>query len=210
MRDGPSIYAISPPVASLGRQRWLRRARRCLDAGVDWLQVRDRDLPANRLLSLCRKVVNESGGERLLVNDRPDIALAAGAAGVHLRSSSVSPSVIRETFPGLVIACSAHSREEAARRIQEGADFLALGPVFETPSKAAYGPPMGIDTFTAIAERSPIPVYALGGIRLENLPLLFDQGIDRIAGISLFFGRTAPFASLRKIAKLHLDCPHVK
>ena len=134
---------------------------------------------------------------RLLVNDRADIALAAGADGVHLAATSLSASVIRRNFPkNFLIGVSTHSLAEAQAAQDNGADFAVFGPVFDTPSKRAYGQPLGLDKLREAAQSlRKIPLLAIGGITLENLDNTLRAGTKGIAAIRLF-NNTATLASL--------------
>ena len=108
---------------------------------------------------------------------------------MHLTTRSLSAAVVRESFGGeILVGASTHSLEEAATAEREGADFVVFGPVFETPSKQAYGPPVGIPALEAVASRLRIPVVALGGIDESNFRRALDAGAAGVAGISMFIG----------------------
>ena len=124
---------------------------------------------------------------RVLVNDRLDVALAAGAAGVHLGGQSMPVSTVRQLAPrSFVIGVSCHSLEEAIAAESAGADYLLLGPVFETPSKLKYGPPLGLDELRRVNAQIRIPVLALGGITVERVRPCLEAGAAGIAGIRIF------------------------
>lgn len=138
------------------------------------------------------------------MNDRADIAHAGGANGVHLTTQSIAPSVVRNTFgEGFVIGASTHSIDEAKAARDAGADFVVFGPVFETPSKAGKGNPLGAKLLRdASSALSPFPILAIGGVDRENAPEVFGAGAAGIAAIRLFnvaeeLSRTA--ASLREL-----------
>ena len=150
--------------------------------------MRERDLPARELLSLTERIVaaSKSAGARVLVNDRADVAVAAGA-GVHLTTRSMGAAVIRRTFGDeLLIGVSTHSLNEAREAEAGGADFIVFGPVFATASKRLYGEPVGLRALAEVAGRIRIPVLALGGISMENYHSALDAGASGIAAISLF------------------------
>jgi thiamine-phosphate pyrophosphorylase len=125
---------------------------------------------------------------QLLVNDRVDVARAAGADGVHLTARSLPADVVRMTCGSeFLIGVSTHSLEEAQAARAGGADFVVFGPVFETESKRAFGPPQGLSKLHAITRAlDDFPVLAIGGITLDNIAACLSAGARGIAGISLF------------------------
>ena len=160
---------------------------RVLQAGVDLIQIREKDMSARELLDLTRQVVALGRSAKVLVNARVDIAMAAAADGVHLPAGSPSPREIRSIAPrGFVIGVSCHHIGEVRRAADEGADFVAFGPVFATSSKLVYGDPQGLDRLAEACRSSSIPVLALGGVGLDNAAQCIAAGAAGIAGISLF------------------------
>lgn len=187
--------------------------RETLRAGVDILQIREKDLPTRELMTLVEEAVSAarecpsvapasrplsrehsfaplrtgSACARVLVNDRLDVALAAGAGGVHLGGHSMPVSTVRQVAPRpIVIGVSCHSLGEAIAAESAGADYLLLGPVFETPSKLKYGPPLGLDELRKVNAQVRIPVLALGGITVERVRPCLEAGAAGIAGIRIF------------------------
>lgn len=161
-----------------------------VDAGVDWVQIREKDLPARRLLALTEKAVGhatEQGKTRVMVNDRLDVALAARAHGVHLGTRSMPAEIVRRmTPPEFLVGVSCHSLEEAKAAQTAGANYILLGPVFETPSKLNYGPPLGVAKLHEVTKQISIPVFALGGITLNRVAECRENGAAGIAGIRIF------------------------
>ncbi len=157
-------------------------------AGIDLIQIRERDLPVRRLLALVEEAVKRAGAgpTRILVNDRLDVAVAAGAAGVHLPAHGFPVDEVRRSYPELLIGASTHNLEELRRAADGGADFAVFGPVFETPSKKAYGPPLGLEKLAEAARAVNIPLLALGGVTLENAADCLRAGAAGLAAISLF------------------------
>lgn len=154
--------------------------------GAERIQIRAKTLPARDLLELSAKAVALAGACRVLVNTRFDIALAAGARGVHLPSHSFSPGLIRPAVPpGFEIGVSCHSLEEIQTAEEEGANFVVFGPVFTTLSKPG-APPVGLNMLRDVCSDVKIPVYALGGVTEANAPLCIEAGAAGVAGISLF------------------------
>ncbi|HEY3738833.1 MAG TPA: thiamine phosphate synthase [Bryobacteraceae bacterium] len=175
---GGSIDAL---IANIERQ---------IAAGVDWIQIREKDLSGRELALLARRAVelagNSRNGTRILINSRLDIALASGAHGIHLPSASPPASAFRPFARDLRIGVSCHNREELAAAEAEGADYAVLGPVFAPRSKAMEGPWLGLKKFEELVRDTRIPVLALGGITHENSQACIEAGAAGVAGISLF------------------------
>jgi thiamine-phosphate pyrophosphorylase len=159
-------------------------------AGVDWVQIREKDLPARSLLALTEAAVARARGQGhsfVMVNDRLDVALAAKAHGVHLGTRSMPVDLVRRLTPREFIAgVSCHSLEEALAAQAAGADYILLGPIFATPSKLPYGPPLGLVKLREVTFQISIPVFALGGITIDRVPLCRQNGAAGIAGIRIF------------------------
>jgi thiamine-phosphate pyrophosphorylase len=159
-------------------------------AGVPLIQLREKNLTARVLYELTARCADLTRGTdtRLLINDRADIARAAGADGVHLTTRSLEAHVIRRVFgTEFLIGVSTHSQAEAVAARDGGADFAVFGPVFDTPSKHTYGPPAGLESLReASDELSPFPLIALGGVTLENAPDALRVGASGVAAIRLF------------------------
>jgi len=165
--------------------------RRTIAAGVDWVQIREKDLPARGLLGHAQAAVEQAQAQprraRVIINDRMDVALAAKADGVHLGTSSMPAETARRLSPrGFLIGVSCHSLAEAVAAEAAGANYLLFGPIFETPSKLPYGPPLGIDKLREATSRVGIPVFALGGINAVRVRVCLENGAAGIAGIRLF------------------------
>ena len=179
-------------------------------AGVPLIQLREKKLTARVLFDLTARAAEITRGTstRLLVNDRADIASGAGADGVHLTTRSLEPKILRRTFgDGFLIGASTHSLAEATNARDGGADFIVFGPIFPTPSKDGYGPPLGLHCLADVAsELAPFPVLALGGISIDNARECLLAGASGIAGISLFrapenLSRTC--AEIGKLSQIH-------
>ncbi len=143
-----------------------------LRAGVRAVQLREKDLPARALLALARDLTELAGAcnARVFVNDRVDVCLASGSAGVHLPASGLPASVARRLVGAdRLIGRSAHSADEAARAEREGADFIVLGPIFDTPSKRAFGPPIGLRELERARMRCRVPLFGIGGITRDRV-----------------------------------------
>jgi thiamine-phosphate pyrophosphorylase len=156
-------------------------------AGVDAVQIREKDLDDRSLYGLTRLARSAlPPGTRLLVNGRVDIALAAGADGAHLPADGPPLAALRQRFgPGVLLGLSTHRVEEVGQALSDGADYVTFGPVWPTPSKARFGPPLGTGEL-ARAAAVGIPVYALGGVTLDRFGKAASAGAAGIAGIQLF------------------------
>ena len=162
--------------------------------GIDWLQIREKDLPPHELLELVRSALARTAphGTHVLVNDRLDVALAAGAHGVHLPSDAPAVSALRGATPaGFLIAVSTHTADELQRAEREGADLAVFGPVFPTASKPGRTAVSGLDGLQKACRGISIPVAALGGVTLETAPACVAAGAAGVAGISMFQSETA-------------------
>jgi thiamine-phosphate pyrophosphorylase len=188
---------------SAQRQQLLRKISEAAGAGVDFLQLREKDLPVRDLESLAREAVrilrapklgaeNRERGTVLFINSRTDVALAAGADGVHLRSDDVSPADVRRIWHSsgpnpsvrLAISVSCHRPSEVEQAATAGADLALFAPIFR--KKDAPGTePAGLDALRS-ACRHKIPVLALGGVTLENAAACLEAGAAGIAAIRLF------------------------
>lgn len=169
---------------------------------MDFIQLREKDLNERNLFELTRRVVLMTRGTkcRILVNGRADIALAAGAHGVHLPSTGLKISDVRSWLPaGFCVGKSVHSIREIRSACAQNADYLLLGHVFTTESKAGYGPALGLDFLRKACSIASVPVLALGGMRPESIGPVVESGAAGIAGISLF-QKTAEFNRLKKQA----------
>jgi thiamine-phosphate pyrophosphorylase len=156
-------------------------------AGIDAVQIREKDLDDRAVYGLARVARSAlSPTTRLLVNGRIDIALAAGADGVHLPAYGVPVAPLRRRFgPGILLGCSTHRIEEVVRARDAGADYVTFGPVYSTPSKERFGPPAGLDALEKAAALG-LPVYALGGVTLARFGEVAGAGAAGVAGIRLF------------------------
>jgi thiamine-phosphate pyrophosphorylase len=188
------LYLITDRTQTKGRDLlWL--IEQALDAGVKAIQLREKDLAGRDLFSLAEKASQlcRNYGSSLFVNDRLDIALAVNAAGVQLGNASVPIALARQLLGAQkMIGVSTHSFNEALEAQRQGADFVLFGPVYFTPSKAVYGAPQGLDKLKEIVGKISLPVYAIGGIKLENILDLRSMGVSGVALISAIMSSDAP------------------
>jgi len=193
----PIIYPITSGAATT--PDILRQVQAAVDAEVPLFQIREKSLSARLLYELVVRAVSitRRSRTRLMVNDRVDVARAAGADGVHLTARSLPAQIVRSTCGAeFLIGVSTHSVEEARAARAGGADFVVFGPVFDTESKRAFGPPQGLDKLRDVTlALKEFPVLAIGGITLDNIAPCLSAGASGVAGITIFNN----FLALRNI-----------
>jgi thiamine-phosphate pyrophosphorylase len=193
----PIIYLITSGATTAAStptsedfQRVLALVRAGVNARVPLIQLREKNLTARTLYDLAARSAEITRGTdtRLLINDRADIAQAVRADGVHLTAQSLEARGVRRACgPDFLIGVSTHTFAEAQAARDGGADFAVFGPVFDTPSKRAYGPPVGLESLREAAQKlSPFPLLALGGMTRENAPDVLRAGASGVAAIRLF------------------------
>jgi thiamine-phosphate pyrophosphorylase len=180
-----------------------------ITAGTDWIQIREKNLPASDAAQLLRaalaatllpQTAAPSGAAdlptprtRILINDRLDVALAGNADGVHLGENSLPVSEatrllhdLQKPFSEFMTGASCHSLASAQAAEADGADYLFFGPIFSTPAKAAFGVPQGLPRLREVCRAVKIPVLAIGGVTAQNAAECLDSGASGIAAIRLF------------------------
>jgi thiamine-phosphate diphosphorylase len=187
--DGPVRYLITPGLLTstnfhTEKEYLLETIRLTVAAGIELVQIREKSLPARHLFELAVDAAAIVSGTttRVLLNERFDIAVAAGLDGVHLTSTSIPVERVRANVPnGFLIGVSTHSESEIGSAREGGADFALLGPVFPTPGK---GGPMGVDDFGSICRAAePFPVIGVGGIDGSNVDDVLGAGAAGYAAV---------------------------
>ena len=166
--------------------------RQAVSAGLPAVQLRERDLSTRELLPLVQEIqsITMPHAVPLIVNDRVDLMTALNLDGVHLRSDSLPPPPVRHLIgTRRLIGVSTHSVDDVRRANQGGADYVVFGPIFETPSKRSYGPPLGLDLLADVCLRSSIPVLAIGGITCERVRDVRRAGAHGVAVIGALLTR---------------------
>ena len=191
---------LSGVEAREAQETLLSRIETAAAAGVDWVQIREKDLSGRdsglltreALQRAAKSLASNAAATRILVNDRLDVALSEGAGGVHLGENSlplpeakrlVKAQALSQDF---LIGVSCHSLDAARSAASGGADYLFFGPIFSTPSKAAFGAPQGLERLAEVCRAVSIPVLAIGGITLANASACLAAGASGIAAIRLF------------------------
>jgi thiamine-phosphate pyrophosphorylase len=185
--------------STIGR---VRSALAALPRAMAAVQLRAKLQPGRELLQAAEQLIEVTAerGAPLLINDRGDVALAAGAAGVHLPASGLPSKQARRWLGEKpLIGVSTHSLAEATVAWQGGADYVSFGPVYPTPSKAAFGEPVGLAALAAVVRALPIPVFALGGVTAERAAECVAAGA-RLACIGAVLGAADPAAGARALA----------
>jgi thiamine-phosphate pyrophosphorylase len=184
------------------RAALLERIAAAAATGIDWIQIREKDLSAREVSSLARDAIIQAKQSapalnqfpRILVNDRLDIAIAEHAAGIHLGENSLPVGHVRAWLRSqppspatkdFLVGVSCHSKEAAVSAACDGADYIFFGPIFTTPSKAAYGAPQGLGHLSDVCRSVSIPVLAIGGITADTAPACLAAGAAGIAAIRL-------------------------
>ena len=171
-----------------------------LQGGVRAVQLREKDLDAAALFPLAEKLrgLTRRYAARLLINDRIDVALAVDADGIHLGGHSLPVAIARRLLgPQRLLGVSTHQPAEIPPAAAAGADFVTFGPVFATPSKRIYGEPVGLEALCLACQNSPLPVFALGGIKPCHLAALQASGAAGPAVISAIIAASDPRSAAR-------------
>ena len=197
------LYAVTDR-AWTGPMTLLQQAEAALQGGVTCLQLREKHLEDDAFLAEAREMAALCRRYRVpfIVNDRVDIALACGADGVHVGQDDMEVSAVRRMAGDkLMVGVSAHTVEEAVRAARGGADYLGLGAVFSTSTKADAGA-MSRDTLKAICQAVDLPKVAIGGISAKNILELSGSGVDGVAVVSAIFGAPDPRRAAARLARL--------
>jgi thiamine-phosphate pyrophosphorylase len=188
----------------------LHTIRDAARAGVDLVQIRERALGDRALVTLVRETIDAVAGTaaRVVVNDRVDVALAAGAAGVHLRSDSMAASDVRRLVPpSFIVGRSVHGVPEAVEAEDRGGcDYLVFGTVFESASKPAGHRVAGLDGLERVCGAVSLPVLAIGGVTVGNAGLAMATGAAGVAAIGLFTHSTDVGETVRAVRRLVDTC----
>lgn len=190
-----NLYLITDRLGLPPGRDLLETVAAALIGGVRAVQLREKDLSPRELYPLATELraLTRDHGARLLINDRIDLAQAVAADGVHLAGSSLPTAAARRLLgPEALIGVSTHHLDEVIAAGEDGADFVTFGPVYATPSKAAYGPPLGLAPLRAACTASPLPIFALGGIKTAHIPVLRETGVAGIGLISEIFSASDP------------------
>lgn len=202
------LYVITDETIAGGRSH-AAIAREAVRGGADAIQLRDKSRSCAELVAIGREIaaITRKAGALFIVNDRLDIALACGADGVHLGQGDMRPGTARQLSPpGFIIGVSVGTVGEAIEAETEGADYLALSPVFSTASKDKAGPGLGLDRLREIRRHVSIPVVAIGGIHRKNARDVITAGADGIAVISAVVAEPDIAVAARDLRRIVREC----
>ncbi len=192
-RENPldfDLYPVTCQALSRGRSN-LDVLDALIEGGARVVQLREKELSDREFFELARtfRQRTEQAGMTLIINDRVDVCRAVEADGVHLGQDDFPLREARRLLgPNTIIGVSTHDVEQALRAVEEGADYINVGPIFETQTKQHSGPPVGLDLFGEIRRLVNIPITVMGGIKLENLDQVLEAGARRIAVVSAVVG----------------------
>ena len=199
----PPLYLITDRHQLSSGNDFLAVLDELMRLGVGMIQLREKDLTAAELYPLALEL---SGLCRkrdclLLLNDRIDLALAVKADGVHLGGHSLPTAVARQILgQNALIGVSTHNTREITAAVAGDADFITFGPVYATPSKAAYGAPVGLAKLRETCQTLHLPTYALGGVKASKIPAIKQAGAHGIAVISALMASADPAAAYRELS----------
>ena len=182
MQSLPRVYPLTD--VQLSGLSHAEQVRRLSLGGASLIQLREKRMPALEFYEQAKAA--QQSGVRLIINDRVDIALAVGAAGVHLGQNDLSPEAARKLLgPQAIIGYSTHNVEQAINAIQHPIDYLAIGPIFSTPTKTDTAPVLGLEGLRAVRRAiGKFPLVAIGGITAANAREVIEAGADSVAVIS--------------------------
>ena len=199
----PKIYLITDRKQTYKQRRLVDTVEELLQAGIRMVQLREKDLSAAELYPLARdlRLLTHKYNALLMINDRIDIAQAVSADGVHLGGHSLPIKKTREILGSdPLIGVSTHSMLEAKSAQNQGADFITYGPVFFTRSKAPFGPPVGVNSLQTVCNYCKIPVYALGGVKIDNTVEVMDSSAYGVSMISALLSAPDPNQAVQQFS----------
>ena len=206
---GFDLYLIAD--TGLLQKDLISSVRRSIDGGVKAIQLRGKNLPAREILRIGERLrlLTSEYSVKLFINDRIDVAMILGADGVHLGQNGLPVGIVRKILgDSLIIGVSTHSLKEAKDAERGGADFITFGPIFATPSKVVYGPPVGLRRLVNLTGRIKIPVFAIGGINMDRIQDVMKKGANGVAVISAILNSESVYdAAASMLNELRL-CKH--
>lgn len=207
MKEDFGLYLILTNPAA-GYEACAEAAVAC---GVSYLQLRMKKVPRTDLLKTARalRALTLGTSTRLIINDDLSVAMAVDAGGLHLGQSDIPLSEARRRWgaPGKVYGLSTHNPEQARQAMEHAPDYIGVGPVFPTPTKADAGPALGIESTADIVRNAPVPAVAIGGIDAINLPPLLKAGIGNFCVVRAVNEAADPAAAIRNLQEIWKERP---
>lgn len=193
MSDSPRLYLLSPPSGP-----YLDQLDGLFEEGVDWFQYRRQEVPDPQALEELARVVDlaDHHGVTVIVNDRPDLALAADAGGVHLGARDLPPDAVKSRWPHLTVGAT----QRAGEPLVAGADYYGVGPVYGTSSKRLEVEPCGWNGVREVLGRTERPVFAIGGLRADRLEDMPEE-LQGVCVLSAIWGDPDPPAALARLQR---------
>lgn len=204
------LYLVTDRHQTAGRDL-VHVLKEAVAGGVSAVQLRERDLSTIDLYRLAERIldITNSAGATLIINDRLDLAMALPAGGVQLTRNSLPPGKVRDLAgPEMLIGISCHRVEEVQEAAVSGADFVVLGPIYATPSKARYGVPLSPAIIQEARSVCPLPILAIGGIKSAMVPEVIRAGADGVAAISAVLSASDPGAAAREMIDAVVRAKH--
>ncbi len=199
------LYLITDRRLMEDEQLFFAGVESALRSGVTALQLREKDLATRELLDMSfrmRKLTRQYGAQ-LFINDRADIALCVEAEGVHIGQSGMPVHAVRKVVgERMLIGASTHTVEEALTAQREGADFITYGPLYDTPSKRQYGPPVGLESLQRVRKNVTVPILGIGGIKATDVMAVVRAGAEGVAVVSGILGDPDIEAASRNYVRL--------
>lgn len=189
MIDG-GLYVVTGEEFSAGRT-YPEVIEACIRGGARVIQLREKNWPAAKILEVGRYIrsVTKQNNVTFIVNDRVDLALALEADGIHVGQQDISVEVVRKLVgPDMIVGASAGTPEEARKAERDGANYIGVGPVFPTETKKDARSPRGLDLLAKIKNSTKLPVFGIGGIKIENAGQVIQAGADGVAVVSAVVG----------------------
>ncbi|GEM48077.1 thiamine phosphate synthase [Deinococcus cellulosilyticus] len=202
-KPNPNLYLVANFTPEMSEKEYLERCEAALKGGVGVLQLRAKQSEVRSQIALGEQLRDLTRKYRatFFVNDRVDVALTVRADGVHLGQQDLPPAFARQFAPGLLIGRSTHAPEQALHAVKEGAHYFAVGPIWETPTKAGRKA-VGLEYARwAVQQKIPLPFYAIGNVNLDNITELVMAGVQRVAVVRALLNAPDPEQAARGFCK---------
>jgi thiamine-phosphate pyrophosphorylase len=199
------IYGILGEKFSLGLTN-VQVAKQMVKAGVDVLQYREKltDKTLGQMYEECREIrkITKDAGVPFIINDHAAIALMVGADGIHQGQDDLPVKELKKIAPGMIIGCSTHSPAQAKKAVEDGADYIGVGPIFDTKTKEDVCDAVGLEYLDHIVKNHGIPFVAIGGIKLHNLRQVLSRGAKTVCLVTEIISAPDIAKRIKEIKKI--------